>query len=164
MKNLFFILYPQALAMSLTDNILSLLSIPNFIPKILTFRYLSVTFVTCCFSTAIMFRPVHSLVRQSAVNRHSRHRYFVASRHILCHINPADLGIVLPTLPSCIHRPSVTVLCMQEIRLFVSTQHDGHHSKYQIFSCDFQKENPPISHLSAYRETCRTFDIVCTCI
>ncbi len=120
--------------------ILSWFSIPNFIPKILTFRYLSVAFATCCFSTATMFRPVHSLVRQSAFNRHSRHRYFIASRHILCHISYADLGIVLPTLPSFTPRHAVPYLRMQEIRLLVSTQHDGYHSEHQIFSCDFQKK------------------------
>ena len=125
---------------------LSSLRFPKFPPKKVFF---GVCHRGCGYCLSTVYYTARTFACSSDLDSgHSHHRYVIASRHIQRTISYIffDLGFVLPTLPGFIQRHSVTYLCMREIRLFVFSQHDGRHSKYQIFSCYFQKENSPISH------------------
>lgn len=152
---------------------LSSLRFPKFPPKKVLF---GVCHRLCGYCLSTVYYTARTFACSSDLDSgHSHHRYVIASQHIQRTISYIfyDLGFALPTLPGFIQRYSVTYLCMQEIRLFVSTQHDGYHSEHRIFSCNFQKKIlpfrirtvssvEPLGSVCTYRETCRTFDIVCS--
>lgn len=68
-----------------------------------------------CISQPTVFQqslPIDPYIRRFVSSKeHSHHRYFIASRHILC-LMIFHLGIVLPTSPSFTHIHTVIILCM----------------------------------------------------
>ena len=136
----------------------SLLNIPNFISTTFTFRYLSLVLPAYYLSIARCIDPY--IRRFVSPCEHSHRRYFVAPRHILCHMI-SHLGIVLPTLPGSIHIHAVTILCMQEYQTVcfkLTWQLSFQTSDIQLYFPI--QENPPISCLCTYKETFRTYQCI----
>lgn len=128
---------------------------------------------THCFSTAIMFRPVHSLVRQSAINRHSRHRYFVASRRIRNstyrsvsnHINRVDLGSFRRLYPASYTNLLLQVCACGRLDCSFPPNMTGIIPNIGYSVVIFKRKSSHfaselLSSVCTCRETCRTFDIV----